>query len=182
MKARTLAMWSGLFVLFIIAEHTAAQTFKVSYSVFGGGGAVIADSNHRMISTLGQPLIGTSQNSENIHKIGFWYPVQGFITAVQGPVNELPSEFRLEQNYPNPFNPSTVIRYQLPASSRVEISIYSLHGQKVRTLLAAEKPAGFYEIDWDGRDDRGKSVATGVYFYRLLTDGFVETKKLLVLR
>ncbi len=104
----------------------------------------------------------------------------------------LPDQFALLQNYPNPFNPETIISYRLPVSSEIELSIYNLLGQKVRTLVSKRQPAGQYEINWDGRDERGEKVSGGIYFYRLsaygisqpgLTAGdFRQTRKMILMR
>jgi len=94
----------------------------------------------------------------------------------------LPTTFALHQNYPNPFNSHTVIRYDLPATSRVEIVIYDILGQRVRLLATGEQPAGFHQVTWDGTDAHGKAVASGVYFYRIKAEGFTESKKMVLLK
>lgn len=78
----------------------------------------------------------------------------------------LPKQFELRQNYPNPFNPSTTIRYELPQQSRVELTIYSVTGQKIVTLINGRVNAGVHHVQWDGRNAFGQSVASGIYFYR----------------
>ncbi len=87
--------------------------------------------------------------------------------AGHGASQNLPGEFALHQNYPNPFNPATVIKYQLPVNSEVKLIIYNTLGQKVRTLISDDKAPGFYEIEWDGRNDFGQLVGSGIYFYRI---------------
>jgi len=100
----------------------------------------------------------------------------------------LPTSFSLAANYPNPFNPTTTIRYGLPENSRVELIVYNLLGQKVRTLIRETQNAAFHSILWDGRNDLGASIASGVYFYRLTTHGllsnkeFVQTRKMLLIK
>ena len=96
----------------------------------------------------------------------------------------LPQTFILFQNYPNPFNSATVIRFALPVGGDVELSIFNLAGQRVATLVQGAREAGTYTVRWDGRDDDGQALASGVYLYRLRTgDGQqVETWKLLLLR
>ncbi len=94
----------------------------------------------------------------------------------------LPYGFKLSQNYPNPFNPLTKIEYTLPRQSRVTIEIYNVLGQRIRSLVDGEQPAGTYRISWDGKNSSGESVATGVYFYRFRAGDHVETKKMLLLK
>ncbi|MFH1699472.1 MAG: T9SS type A sorting domain-containing protein [Candidatus Zixiibacteriota bacterium] len=96
--------------------------------------------------------------------------------------DNLPYKFELSQNYPNPFNPVTTIEYSLPQRSHVTIEVYNLLGQKVITLIDYEQIAGNYTIVWDGENDIGVSVATGVYLYRFQTDEYTETKKMLLVK
>jgi FlgD Ig-like domain len=91
-------------------------------------------------------------------------------SVVELAANPLPQKFQLHQSFPNPLNGATaqtVIRYELPQPGFVELRVYNLLGQAVRTLHQAALPAGFHEIAWDGRDDQGRLVAAGVYLYRL---------------
>lgn len=88
----------------------------------------------------------------------------------------------LAQNYPNPFNPSTVISYSLAAAAKVRLSVYDVSGALVRVLVNDSKVPGVYRVGWDGRDNRGSSVASGVYFYRLSAGGFGSTKKMVLIR
>jgi len=94
----------------------------------------------------------------------------------------LPSDFALFQNYPNPFNPVTNIEFLLPKSGQVKIEIFNILGQKVRTLVDQHLKAGHKLLDWDGCDDWGKEVSSGIYFYRIKTDEFSQTKKMVLLR
>ncbi len=90
--------------------------------------------------------------------------------------------FSLEQNFPNPFNNTTLVRFDLLNSSRVNLAVYNILGQKVKTLVDAEKGAGTHALEWDGTDQSGQSVASGVYLYRLQAGQFSETKRLLYLK
>ncbi len=95
----------------------------------------------------------------------------------------IPKEFELMQNYPNPFNPETTIKYSIREKSKVSMTIFNNLGQKVRTLLNKNISAGQFAVSWNGLDDNGKKVPSGVYFYQMLTDkGFNNTKKLLLLK
>jgi hypothetical protein len=94
----------------------------------------------------------------------------------------LPVSFALHQNYPNPFNGSTKIIYDLPRSSRVALEVFNILGRKVRTLMDQVQPAGSRVIDWDGLDDTGHPVASGVYLYRFKTDAAAESRKMILLK
>ncbi len=94
----------------------------------------------------------------------------------------VPDVFTLSQNYPNPFNPATTIRFDLPRSEEVELTVYNLTGQKVATLAHGLREAGTYTLRWDGRDDDGRELASGAYLYRLEAGDGIETRKLLLLR
>ncbi len=89
---------------------------------------------------------------------------------------------RLGDNYPNPFNPTTTIEYSLARDAHVSLAIYNVRGERVRTLVDAFQKRNEYRAVWDGTDANGNEVASGVYFYRLKTDGFAESKKLVLLR
>lgn len=98
-------------------------------------------------------------------------------------VQTTPTEFALLQNFPNPFNPETTIGYELAESADVTLQIYNVVGQVVRTLIVAEpQSAGRYQIRWDGMDDRGVSVSSGVYFYRISAGEFQTVRKLMLLK
>jgi hypothetical protein len=108
--------------------------------------------------------------------------VIGTTTAVGGAKDGLPSTYELSENYPNPFNPSTTIQYGVPRDGAVAIDIYNVMGQKIRTLVDDYRAAGRYVATWDGRDDRGYVVGSGVYFYRLTSGNTGIVKKMLLLK
>ena len=99
-----------------------------------------------------------------------------------------PKMFDLSQNYPNPFsqiprfagNPMTQIQYQLPQAVRVTLSIYNMLGQEVRKLVDMQQPAGYHTAIWDGRDNAGRILPSGVYHYRIQAGSFTVTKKMLM--
>jgi len=93
-----------------------------------------------------------------------------------------PDAFALQQNFPNPFNSGTVIRFALPSDQQVELAVYNLTGQQVATLVEGRRQAGSYAISWDGEDESGRALASGMYFYRLQAGEKVETRKLMLLR
>jgi hypothetical protein len=89
-----------------------------------------------------------------------------------------PNEFGLFQNYPNPFNPSTAIQYALAQPGVVQLSIHDALGRQIRTLVNTWKTAGKHVVVWDGRDDAGRVITSGVYFYRLVAGESVQQRKL----
>ncbi len=95
---------------------------------------------------------------------------------------ELPSVVSLGGAYPNPFNPATNIKFATPRTGHVSLKIYDLAGRHVRTLVDGRKDAGYHNVMWDGTDQRGRGVASGAYYYRLQTDGFDQTQKMLLLK
>ena len=107
-------------------------------------------------------------------------PTGGTATGVRD--GAAPARVTLGQNVPNPFNPSTAISMGLPAAGHVTLTVYDIGGRRVRTLVDAPVPAGFRSVTWDGRDSRGQMVASGVYFYRMTTEGYRQTRKMLLVK
>jgi hypothetical protein len=123
-------------------------------SFTGGGGA------ERTVTGVGKTQTGVQELSDETH----------------------PSSFVLSQSYPNPFNPTTKIEFELPRSSPARIEIFNILGQKIRTLVDQYMKAGYKMVDWDGKDENGNDVSSGLYFYRLQAGEFTETKKMVLLR
>lgn len=96
----------------------------------------------------------------------------------------LPKAFALSQNYPNPFNPSTTVAFDIPEGKEVNVrlNVYNMRGQLVRTLVNELKSEGSYQIQWDGTDNYGRRVSSGVYFYRITTGEFSQTRKMVILK
>ena len=94
----------------------------------------------------------------------------------------LPEKFVLYQNYPNPFNPSTKIEFSLSERARVRLEIYDITGRRVKRLLDEELPSGHWSIVWEGEDDKGTKVASGVYFYRLIASQYTQTRKMVIIK
>ncbi|MDZ7360685.1 MAG: T9SS type A sorting domain-containing protein [candidate division KSB1 bacterium] len=107
--------------------------------------------------------------------------IQDKVTAVEAET-PVPLTFNLAQNYPNPFNPSTTITYALPKPSEVQLTVYNAFGQKVRTLVDDKQAPGNYQVVWNGTNDAGESVATGVYFYKIIAADYVRTLKMLFVK
>ncbi|RKX28033.1 MAG: hypothetical protein DRP47_05365, partial [Candidatus Zixiibacteriota bacterium] len=103
-------------------------------------------------------------------------------TDVNSDENSLPASFVLSQNYPNPFNPTTSIEFHLPVPATVELAVFNVLGQQVATLAEGKKSPGSYTVTWDAIDQFGRKSGSGVYFYRLITDNFTRTRKMLLVR
>ncbi len=98
------------------------------------------------------------------------------------PGPEIPVMYALEQNYPNPFNPTTTITYRLPEQREVTLTVYNILGQVVKSLVQDVQAAGSYAIRWDGTNDHGTGVSSGMYIYRLRAGNFVQSRKMMMLR
>jgi hypothetical protein len=103
-------------------------------------------------------------------------------TGAKTTAGTLPLRFFLEQNFPNPFNPSTVIHYQISAKSQVQLVVYDLLGRLVATLVNAIEESGTHSVIWNGRNDEGEEMSSGIYFYRLKTESSVISKKMVLLK
>lgn len=103
-------------------------------------------------------------------------------TVAEGAESEIPTDFALLGNYPNPFNPETAIRFALPKSSHVEITIYNMLGKVIRRLVSKEYSAGEHTMKWDGQNDFGADVASGTYLYEIQAGKFTATRKMVLVR
>jgi len=109
--------------------------------------------------------------------------VQNDLGSVYGPYEvSYKVSFGLEQNVPNPFNPTTTIRFSVASDTRVRLIVYDVAGRRVRTLVDENRKADVYKLVWDGHNDAGQPVATGVYFYRMTAGKFTQTRKMLLLK
>ena len=102
--------------------------------------------------------------------------------TLQGASVDLPTEFAIGDNYPNPFNPTTTINFALPEEANVTLEVYDTMGRRIATLMSSQLAAGRYETNWNGRNDAGASVASGVYLYRIKAGSFSETKTMLLMK
>ncbi len=172
-------------------------------------GATVVDSSAEQISAYinnpnelleGKIELGFySANSKADDKLGYLILTQERLQAKYGAAGKrypyfevkltdqdinkiLPPKFTLEQNYPNPFNPTTTISYQLKEPGKVNLDIYNLRGQLVKSLVVESQEAGYHSIIWNGKDNKNRSVASGVYLYRLKCGNNVQTKRMLLIK
>jgi hypothetical protein len=124
-----------------------------------------------------------SCNPEEMEYIS-WICVSNRLTGVEGkPEDRIPNiEFRMAQNNPNPFSSQTTIKYQTPKSGFVNLKVYNIQGQLVKTLADRVQGAGAYSVTWDGRDEQGQAAGNGVYFCKLNSNGQTQSKKIILMR
>jgi hypothetical protein len=187
----------GVSIVFAGHNHyyARAEVNGVQHITTGGGGAPLYAPN------LGFPNIVTGASAHHYCDIEIdvgtllfaavstsgdtldEFTLEVTITAVdQKPEGPRQREFALYDARPNPFNPSTTISFTIPTASHVELDIYTVNGQKIRTLVNTELEAGRMEYTWDGRDDAGRPLSSGLYFYRLRFDEKIQSKKVLLLK
>lgn len=123
-------------------------------------------------------MLSASQIDDKI----VWYENQKFVTSVHHDASSVPAKFSLYNNYPNPFNPTTTITYNLPEAANVVLKIYNVLGKEVRTLLNTRQQPGTQSVVWDGRNELGVKVSSGVFVCRLQAGGLFQTKKMLLLK
>jgi len=107
---------------------------------------------------------------------------QATVTTLNLINDNLQSGFFLKQNTPNPFNPNTEIEFSIPLDNDINVVIYDLMGDEIKTLINEYKQAGQYTINWDGNDNLGRSVGGGIYFYKLKAGDFIQTRKMVLLK
>jgi hypothetical protein len=108
--------------------------------------------------------------------------VMSVATGIKGPGNIVPAVFSVDQNYPNPFNPSTIIRYNIPQAAVVSVKIYNMIGQEVKTLFNGNLTAGVHNVTWNGDNNFGSKVASGIYIYLVKYNDQFQVKKMVLLK
>jgi len=149
------------------ASSTSGTDVTFSYSV------AVADTYYVQVTNTTPSEAGPNAR----YKLSIGSP-----TGVLENVTSLPTVFALDQNYPNPFNPSTTIRFALPKDAQVSLKIYDVIGREVRTLVNERVSAGYQQVIWDGRNEFGAQVASGMYIYRITAGDFISTKKMMMLK
>ncbi len=177
-------------VLIVYGFDTSTGQYVSASILEPGNGywlAVSADANISLSKTGGQDIPLTMNKvsaSDFLNKYSETPPPPPELQNEKLTEEEVnvPTVFKLSQNYPNPFNPETTIKFQIPNSSFVRLEIYNISGQKIKTLLNEGKSAGFYTIKWDGTNNNGLKVNSGVYIYRIQAGKFTDVKKMIFLK
>ncbi len=194
------------------AQHglNAARHIKSDAVIFAEHPVVIGPTNLRFenpvrlqwhAASAGRPVESLTivrLMDDSWHEVKTWTAENGYLTAE---INEtgvyavmsrdesalvqdttLPLEYTLRQNFPNPFNPETRIAFSIPEKTAVRLNIYTITGQIITTLIDASLPAGSHEVTWNGRDNLGRELPSGLYFYELQTPGFRQVRKMTLIR
>jgi len=157
----------GLVKLFLdtwTVYSTVDSIFPVDYI----NEVVLDSAGNKWIGTFGEGLVVFNED--------------GIVGIQEDHIPELPKGFSLSQNFPNPFNSTTTIQYSIPVSSEVTITFFNLIGEEVKTIKYHNQEAGQYLVTWDGKDNRGNSVSTGIYFYHMKAGEFIQTRKMLIIK
>ncbi|MFQ5707435.1 MAG: FlgD immunoglobulin-like domain containing protein, partial [bacterium] len=153
--------------------------FRVEGPDIGGSGIDVIESD--LFSVSGKIL--DPANAGNMQQVtGIVESQRVKNIAVLDELQGLPREYLLHQNYPNPFNPSTQVVFELPKQAEVRLEIYNIRGQKVRTLIHGVKKAGVHNVQWNGQNDFGEPVASGIYMIRIQANQFIQHKRMVLLR
>ena len=175
-----------LFVLIGCQKSVDLEKEKVYYCVVFEQGGTHMIKNYRVASY--ETLLKEKNRLEK-EKDAYYYKIEDVdlsgARTMHGPVAatvSLPEQFHLYQNYPNPFNPETTIRFTLPQAGHVQLVIFNLLGQKVRTLVDGDRKAGFYSLRWDGRVEFGNPAASGIYYYVIKSGNFHDTMRMILAR
>jgi hypothetical protein len=172
-------------------DQLAVQDSTIARSIFTyganqtatAGAAVEIDSSKMVFFGFGFEAISNKSFRESTLQAILNYLDQPTAIDANDLAAQIPQEFRLMQNFPNPFNPETTIRFAVPTSSDIKIVIYNSLGQKVRLLTEESFSPGYHEVVWNGLDDTGTNMPSGVYFYRMSTEeGISQVKKLLLMK
>jgi len=115
-------------------------------------------------------------------KLDIFETISNTSTAIDREEEKISENFILEQNYPNPFNPTTTIRYNIPKNAHVNINVHNMLGQKVKTLVNSEQKVGYRSVIWNGKNDAGEFMPSGIYIYKMITNNQVKSHKMILMK
>ena len=157
---------STLTILLLLTAFASAQNNKINRSIVGSSAVENASSSFQMKGTLGQAAVGVSTNNETTIASGYW----GWISKQTNLSTEkkelIPSVFKIQPAYPNPFNPSTKIEYTIPEKSNVNLKVFNIAGQEIKSLVTGIYNSGNYTVSFTGNN-----LPTGAYIYRIVAKG-----------
>lgn len=174
-----------LVILMFSSTIMFAQNYSQLHYVFSNSGfesnEIPSGGDYECFFILGEPIVNFELfGADYSGSLGFL----GIIDSSVGiSIGEIPTlKTNISQNYPNPFNPETTIKYSIKEDTRIFIEIYNIKGQKVKTLINEFREAGYHSVIWNGKDNNGKPVASGLYFYRMKTANYDAMRKMIMLK
>jgi len=178
----------------ILSQNVVGQKL-LSNDLSGNETRMLKDGKQTIFVTIGDPAMAMMRDSSNPNNRNIWFvvlskndgPDETINLTSENAKNLLPTTFDLSQNYPNPFNPTTTINFQIPGiigteNIRTVVKICDVLGRIVRTLVDENLSAGFHSSYWDGLNDKGEKISSGVYFYSITAGDFRKTKGMLMLK
>lgn len=181
LDANLLSSRSEKSTLFLSSNRTPGKLDIGAMKVDGAGASGDGGLVELVFKTTEIPLQTDFQVAEGV-LVGLDGNIDQLTQIEIGNLKPVPDRTSLSQNMPNPFNPSTTIEYQVAEAGQVRLAIYNLLGQEVRVLVDARNEAGHYTANWDGKDQLGRQVASGIYLYRLQAANFSATKRMMLLK
>ncbi|MFZ1682944.1 MAG: T9SS type A sorting domain-containing protein [Candidatus Zixiibacteriota bacterium] len=174
--------WNDSTFIVTVYFHDKASAGKhicIDSAFFGTGGTWSWVGKSLTVYTPEFGGFGTATHQDGL---GYCYLLYDPVAGVTDRDKGLPNSFSVSQNYPNPFNPTTTIEFDVPAKSQVNLTVYNVLGQKVKTLVNQEMAAGKFKTEWDGRSESGAQISSGIYFYKFEAGSYVMTKKMVMLK
>ncbi len=162
---------NGNFLWVEQAGGTLAATFGRGIATDGSGNSIVTGDLQGTGAAFGDITLSSVSG-----RVDFFIAKLGLVTGIEEEF-ALPQSFNLSQNYPNPFNPTTKIKYQIPELSLVTIKVYDVLGSEIATLVNEDKPIGSYEVEFDGA-----KLSSGIYYYQVQANNFIETKKMVLMK
>jgi len=181
----------------VLSWRTESELANLGFNIWRADGGEYAKLNKGIIPGAGDSEVPHDYryvDSDVLEGVTYFYKLETLdmdgSSFFHGPVEvmvksdqaAIPESYALSQNYPNPFNPGTTIRYSLPQEGLTQLRVYNTLGQMVKTLVDGDQPAGEHAVYWDGTDDNGRRLSSGIYFYKLQAGDFSAAKKLVFVR
>ncbi|GAB4181621.1 MAG: hypothetical protein Kow00108_18350 [Calditrichia bacterium] len=172
--------WMGDIPSHLWSINTNAVTREAMFTQ--DGGSVLLDQDGHGAVTLDFACLSCHQDKDVTWASGYAQGIHSKPLSVDGDKPELAVKYSLEQNYPNPFNPTTTIDFTIPRSVQVELFVFDVTGRKIKTLVNEHMNAGPHSVVWDGTNNHGETVASGIYFYQIKAGNYVKVRRMVFMK